>query len=59
MSLFQCEVCGCVENTALASQGCSCAGIIDCFDWKGFEGRKGKMLCSAPQQDIQTVHHPS
>ena len=45
MSLFQCENCGCVENTALASQGFK--DIADCFDWKGVEERKGMLLCSA------------
>jgi len=45
MSLFQCEVCGCVENTALSSQGIK--GFAErLFDWKGFEERKGKLLCS-------------
>ena len=45
MSLFQCEVCGCVENTA-----CACRGIKGYaetfFDWAGFEEKKGKKLCS-------------
>lgn len=45
MSLFQCEICGCVENTALAGQGIPEA-IHDCFDWTGIEDRKGKKLCS-------------
>lgn len=45
MSLFQCENCGCVENTALSCQGC--IGFAESFfDWSGFEGRKGKKLCS-------------
>lgn len=44
MSLFQCENCGCCENTALASQGFSWA---DLFDWTGIEARRGKKLCSA------------
>jgi len=48
MSLFQCEVCGCVENTALACQGIGDTDfIMRWFDWKGFEDRKGKLLCSA------------
>jgi hypothetical protein len=46
MSLYQCEQCGCVENTALACQGCN--GYAEqFFDWAGFEDRKGKLLCSA------------
>ncbi len=46
MSLFQCQLCGCCENTALASQGF--AGYAEgFFDWTGFEDRKGKKLCSA------------
>ena len=45
MSLFQCEHCGCVENTALACQGIK--GFPEkWFDWEGFEDRKGKLLCS-------------
>jgi hypothetical protein len=45
MSLFQCENCGCAENTALAMQGFK--AIADWFDWTGIEDRKGKLLCSA------------
>jgi len=46
MSLFQCQVCGCCENTALAFQGCD--GYAErFFDWNGFEDRRGKKLCSA------------
>jgi hypothetical protein len=46
MSLFQCQHCGCCENTALASQGCD--GYAEgFFDWSGFEDRRGKKLCSA------------
>jgi hypothetical protein len=45
MSLFQCEICGCAENTALACQGCR--GYAETFfDWTGIEDRKGKLLCS-------------
>ena len=44
MSLYQCEVCGCCENTALAMQGFK--GIEDGFDYTGIEDRKGKLLCS-------------
>lgn len=45
MSLFQCGVCGCCENTALAGQGCD-GYSIPLFDWTGIEDRKGKKLCS-------------
>lgn len=45
MSLFQCENCGCVENTALSDQGIKGLKII--FDWNGLEDRKGMLLCSA------------
>lgn len=46
MSLFQCQHCGCRENTALAHQGCD--GYAESFfDWTGFEERRGKKLCSA------------
>ena len=46
MSLFQCQNCGCAENTALSCQGCD--GYAETFfDWTGFEDRKGKKLCSA------------
>ena len=45
MSLFQCQHCGCRENTALAAQGCD--GYAESFfDWTGLEDRKGKKLCS-------------
>lgn len=46
MSLFQCENCGCCENTALSSQGC--AGAFEqFFDWSYAPERKGMKLCSA------------
>lgn len=46
MSLFQCQNCGCKENTALACQGC--VGYAETFfDWTGIEDRRGKKLCSA------------
>lgn len=45
MSLFQCQHCGCCENTALSSQGF--APQAKYFDWTGFEERKGLLLCSA------------
>lgn len=46
MSLFQCQHCGCCENTALSWQGFS-PFIADECDWTGIEDRKGKKLCSA------------
>lgn len=46
MSLFQCENCGCAENTALSSQG-FVYGSEDFFCWKDKENLKGKHLCSA------------
>lgn len=46
MSLFQCEVCGCCENTALSSQGC-CGAFEKLFDWSYAPERQGKRLCSA------------
>lgn len=45
MSLFQCEVCGCCENTALACQGFQY--LADCFDWSYAPEREGMKLCSA------------
>lgn len=45
MSLFQCEECGCCENTALCSMGHKPPS--EWFDWTGIEDRKGKQLCSA------------
>lgn len=45
MSLFQCEVCGCCENTALAAQGFNYRPQM--FDWSYAPDRKGKRLCSA------------
>ncbi len=45
MSLFQCEVCGTRENTALAAQGFS-GGMARCFDWSYAPEREGKKLCS-------------
>lgn len=45
MSLFQCQWCGRVENTALSSQGY--VGIVqNCFNWTEYEQRKGLKLCS-------------
>jgi hypothetical protein len=45
MSLFQCQNCGCCENTALSHQGF--AMMAECFDWTGKEELRGKKLCSA------------
>lgn len=45
MSLFQCEVCGCCENTALSCQGFKL--LADCFDWSYAPERKGLRICSA------------
>lgn len=45
MSLFQCENCGGVENTACSFQGFSM--MDDCFDWTGLEDLRGKKICSA------------
>lgn len=46
MSLYQCEHCGCCENTAL---GCYWSAKIEpeIFDWTDLEDRRGKYLCSA------------
>lgn len=46
MSLFQCQHCGCRENTALSWQGFSGPFASD-FDWTGIEDRQGQRLCSA------------
>lgn len=46
MSLFQCEVCGCCENTALASQGFKMSFMRKLFDWSYAPEREGKLLCS-------------
>lgn len=45
MSLFQCEVCGCCENTALSWQGFRM--FSDELDWNYAPEREGKLLCSA------------
>jgi len=46
MSLFQCEHCGCCENTALSSQGFN--GFFEkLYDWSYAPERKGLKLCSA------------
>ncbi|SHH57519.1 hypothetical protein [Ferrimonas marina] len=46
MSLFQCQHCGCMENTSDSWQGFT--GVFaEMFDWTGLEERRGKLLCSA------------
>ncbi|MGL4754613.1 MAG: hypothetical protein ACRCXB_19735 [Aeromonadaceae bacterium] len=45
MSLFQCENCGCCENTALSAQGF--APMARLFDWSSAPQLNGKLLCSA------------
>lgn len=45
MSLFQCENCGCCENTALSCHGFKY--MQESFDWSEIPERKGMMLCSA------------
>lgn len=57
MSLFQCQLCGCVENTALSSQGF--ASWPEHFDWSGIEDRKGKKLCSACGPTKYNDHAPT
>lgn len=47
MSIFQCEYCGCAENTALSLQGCKGSWVESTLDWTGMEDRRGKLLCSA------------
>lgn len=45
MSLYQCEYCGCMENTAL---GCfHSRHRVELFKWDGMEDRSGMALCSA------------
>lgn len=45
MSLYQCEYCGCMENTAL---GCyHSRRNTKLFNWDGMEDRAGMALCSA------------
>lgn len=43
MSLYQCQHCGCMENTAPGMQPRT---PTEWFDWTGIEDRKGKHLCS-------------
>lgn len=44
MSSFQCQWCGCVDNTALSGQGMAWPEL---FNWAGIENRRGLKLCSA------------
>lgn len=45
MSLYQCEECGCLENTACGHYWC--ANKPDLFDWSDMRERRGKKLCAA------------
>jgi len=47
MSLFQCEVCGCCENTALTGANMCQDFAEKWFRWEGHEDKRGKKLCSA------------
>jgi len=44
MSLFQCENCGCCENTALAPHT---KWMSEIYDWTDKEALEGMELCSA------------
>ncbi len=57
MSLFQCELCGCVENTALACQGFKY--LPKPFDWSKIPELEGKMLCSACGPDTYRSGGPT
>jgi hypothetical protein len=46
LSLFQCENCGCCENTAVSHQGCY-GYFAKSLDWSEFPDREGKRVCSA------------
>jgi hypothetical protein len=45
VSLYQCEHCGCCENTACGHFWAR--ADVNGFDWTGIESRKGMALCSA------------
>ena len=45
MSLYQCDHCGCCENTALGATGHP--GKSEYFDWTGIEELRDMQLCSA------------
>ncbi|HDT4882990.1 TPA: hypothetical protein RKY22_005615 [Klebsiella michiganensis] len=58
MSLFQCENCGCCENTALSSQGFN--GFFErLYDWDYAPVRKGMKLCSACGPIKYSDGHPT
>lgn len=57
MSMFQCEVCGCRENTAYAMQGFR--GITECYDWSYAPERAGLLLCSACGPALEANGSPS
>lgn len=46
MSLFQCDNCGCVENTATAAQSYP-EVFAHLFDWAGIDEKKSMKLCYA------------
>jgi hypothetical protein len=45
MSIFQCENCGCAENTACSEQGFKM--MSELFDWSYNPSLEGKLLCRA------------
>lgn len=45
MSLFQCESCGCCENTALSAQGFKMMKHL--FNWNYKPELEGRLICSA------------
>lgn len=47
MSIYQCENCGCAENTALGGVTRKTERMFNLFDWTGIESLRGKLLCSA------------
>lgn len=57
MSLFQCEVCGCRENTAYSMQGFK--GITEFYDWSYAPEREGLGLCSACGPSSEASGAPS
>lgn len=46
MGIYQCENCGCAENTALGGSSRKTERIAKLFDWTGIESLRGKLLCS-------------
>ncbi|WP_081235202.1 MULTISPECIES: hypothetical protein [Pseudomonas] len=57
MSFFQCEVCGCRENTALSMQGFK--DITEIYDWSYEPDREGLRLCSACGPSYESSGAPS